>query len=54
MKVGDLVELCNSSYPQYRGKFGVLVEDRYIGRWIVMIGCALHPYVVDESDMVVL
>jgi len=52
MKVGDLVELCNVNYPQHKGEFGVLVELRYTGRWIVMIGGVLHPYVVDETDMV--
>ena len=51
MRVGDLVKLEDVGYPQYRGKLGVLVERRYTGRWIVMIGSVLHPYVVDETDM---
>jgi len=54
VKVGDLVELCRTGYPQHRGKFGVLVELRFTGRWIVMIGSVLHPYVIDETDMAVL
>lgn len=56
MKVGDLVSLCPVGYPQYKGQVGMLVEKRYTGRWLVMIGgsnvdCTLHPYVIDELDM---
>jgi len=56
MKVGDLVSLCPVGYPQYKGQVGMLVEKRYTGRWLVMIGGAsvdvtLHPYVIDELDM---
>jgi len=54
MKVGDLVRLCITGYPQHRGKPGVLVERRWPGGWIVMIGGVLHRYVVDETDMVAL
>ena len=56
MKPGDLVTLCPRGYPRYKGQVGMLVEQPYAGRWIVMIGrehvdCTLHPYVIDELDM---
>ena len=52
MKIGDLVTLCPRGYPQYKGQVGMLVEKRFTGRWLVMIGgCTLHPYVIDELDM---
>jgi hypothetical protein len=53
MKVGDLIKLCEIGYPQYKRATGVLVELRYVGRWIVMINGVLHPYVIDETDMVI-
>jgi|LWDU01.1.fsa_nt_gi hypothetical protein len=52
MKDGDLVKLCSLGYPQHKGKIGMLIEQvELLGRWIVMIGGVLHPYVVDERDM---
>ena len=58
MKVGDLVRLCELSYPQYRGKVGILV--RWLTSpapstpWEVVINGKSHPYVVYQADMEVI
>ena len=48
MKVGDLVSFVNAKlhYPQYVSKFGLLVEERDVGRWIVSVNGKLHPFLV--------
>lgn len=48
MKVGDLVRFVNTKtdYPQYASKFGLLVEERDVGRWIVSVNGKLHPFLV--------
>ncbi len=55
MKVGDLVKLNEVSYPQYKGKVGVLVDFGTMPSastpWIVMISGKLHTFFVKEYDM---
>ncbi len=55
MKVGDLVKLNEVSYPQYKGKVGVLVDFGTMPSastpWIVMINGKLHTFFVKEYDM---
>ena len=55
MKVGDLVKLNETSYPQYKGKVGVLVDFGTMPSastpWIVMINGKPHTFFVKERDM---
>ena len=51
MRIGDLVRLCDESYPQYRGMLGVLVRDLSPGQWVVAINGRLHPYQVHGASM---
>ncbi len=51
MKVGDLVKLCPEGYPRYKDFTGVLIEQRFTGRWIVMVNGRFHSFVIDEADM---
>ena len=55
MKPGSIVVLDQESYPQYKGKTGVLINmqwDVYKGEvWEVLIDGKLHPYVIAQTDM---
>lgn len=51
MKAGDLVSLCPNSYPQYRGKFGLLINEVDPDQWKVYIQGRLHPYKVHSVSM---
>lgn len=47
MKVGDLVKFKDpDDYPQYRGKLALIVEERLVDRFVVMVSDKLHPYFV--------
>ena len=54
MRIGDLVRLCEESYPQYRGMLGVLVRDLAPGQWMVVINGRVHPYQVHFASMEVI
>ena len=51
MKPGELVKLCDASYPQYKGKLGLLVREQVPGQWIVVINGRMHPYQVHYASM---
>jgi len=57
-KTGDLVRLCPLSYPQHKGKSGLLVRahlggifGKGDGWWHVFIGGRIHPYPVNCDDL---
>jgi len=52
MKVGDIITLSPNDYPRYRGLAGVLVEEKYIDKWVVFINGRIHPFIVHSFDIV--
>jgi hypothetical protein len=60
-KPGDMVELCQISYPQYRKMLGTLVHrhppyrtksaNSPTEKWSVLINGRVHPYFIDDTDM---
>ena len=55
MKQGDLVRLDPELYIREKNDIGVLVEKappRNGVQWIVMIRGRVHPYYIDQKDMV--
>ena len=51
MKVGNLVKLKEDDYPQYEGKLALIVEERLVDRFVVMVSGKLHPYFVHRISM---
>ncbi len=51
MKPGELVKLCTMSYPQYKGKLGLLISEHVPGQWMVIINGRVHPYHVHYASM---
>lgn len=51
MKVGDLVELCGTNYPQYVNLKGILVDEFYPQKWKVYIKGKVHPYLVHQVSI---
>lgn len=55
VKPGGVVVLSEKSYPQYKGKTGIALQEMMpewgCGQWVVMIDGKLHPYVISSEDM---
>lgn len=55
MKVGSTVVFDEQSYPQYKGKAGLLIKqhwDVYKGDvWEVLVDGRIHPYGIPETQM---
>jgi hypothetical protein len=56
LKVGTLVSLTKDpdDYPQYKGKLALIVEERNIDTFVVMVDGKLHPYFVHRCSMEVI
>jgi len=62
MKVGDLVKFSEEHYPEYKGLFGLLTEDRADRTawtqdrgpmWQVMVNGRIHPFYIASADITV-
>lgn len=52
MRVGNLVKFKDpDDYPQYKGKLALIVEERDVDQFVVMVGGKLHPYFVHRVSM---
>ena len=57
IKVGDLCQLDEFAYPQYRGMIGIVKRRRPPRRqcgWLVYINGRTHPYTIEEEFIKVL
>ena len=55
MKAGDLIKLDPELYIREKNDTGILVERAPVKlHWVVMIRGRIHPYYIDEEDMVVI
>ena len=51
LKVGDLVKLSKSNYPQYKDSTGILLQTVGEGYWEVFINGNSHPYRIHDEDI---
>ena len=55
VSVGSIVKLDPVSYPRYKGKTGIAMQEMMPewgpGNWVIMIEGKLHPYVVNRKDI---
>jgi hypothetical protein len=52
VKVGNLVKFKDpDDYPQYKGKLALIVEERDVDKFVVMVGAKLHPYLVHRVSI---
>jgi ribosomal protein L21E len=51
MKAGDLVRMNEEYYPKYKGKVGVLVEERRVDCFVVSVDGKDHPFFIHRTSM---
>jgi hypothetical protein len=51
MMKGKLVRLLPDDYPQYKGKVGIVVDERMVDRFVVNFDGKDHPYLVHRLSM---
>ena len=51
MKAGDLVRMNEEDYPKYKGKVGVLVEERRVDCFVVNVDGKDHPFFIHRTSM---
>ena len=51
MKKGDLVKLCQVSYPQYKGDICILMDEMEVDQWSVLTKGGIHPWKIHSLDI---
>ena len=51
MKTGDLVRMNEEDYPKYKGKVGVVVEERRVDCFVVNVDGKDHPFFIHRTSM---
>tara|TARA_R110001606_G_scaffold3991_1_gene19028 strand:+ start:2809 stop:2976 length:168 start_codon:yes stop_codon:yes gene_type:complete len=51
MKTGDLVRMNEEYYPKYKGKVGVVVEERRVDCFVVNVDGKDHPFFIHRTSM---
>ena len=51
MKTGDLVRMNEEDYPRYKGKVGVVVEERRVDCFVVNVDGKDHPFFIHRTLM---
>ena len=51
MMKGKLVRLLPDDYPQYKGKVGIVVDERMVDRFVVNFNGTDHPFTVHRLSM---
>ena len=49
--IGKLVRLLPDDYPQYKGKVGIVVDERMVDRFVVNFNGTDHPFTVHRLSM---
>ena len=51
MKTGDLVRMNEEDYPRYKGKVGVVVDERRVDCFVVNVDGKDHPFFIHKTSM---
>ena len=51
MKKGDMVKLCEVSYPQYKGELCMIMTEMEVDQWMVLTKNGFHPWKIHTSDI---